>query len=70
MEVTMDECVSGEEVLGLPRRFESLHLPFPTSWPTAARAFGKARTEFLAPAPNGLIGDIDATLGQQEFNIS
>src|SRR5882757_6403418 len=31
MEVAMDECVSGEKVLGLPRRFESLHLAFSTS---------------------------------------
>ncbi len=27
MEVPVDECVGGEEVLGLARRFESLHLP-------------------------------------------
>jgi hypothetical protein len=36
---------------------------------TAAQAFGKALAKFLAPAPNGLIGDDDATLGQQELNI-
>ena len=28
MEVTVDECVGGEEVLGLSGRFEPLHLPF------------------------------------------
>jgi hypothetical protein len=27
--VAMDECVSGQEVLGLLGRFEPLHLPFP-----------------------------------------
>jgi DNA-binding GntR family transcriptional regulator len=26
MEVTVDECMRGEKVVGLPRRFESLHL--------------------------------------------
>jgi len=31
MEVTVDECVSGEEVLGLLGRFEPLHLPFSSS---------------------------------------
>jgi len=39
-------------------------------WTTAAQAIGKALAELLAPAPNGLIGDNDATLRQQEFNIS
>ena len=32
MEVTMDECVSGEEVLSLFRRFEPLHLPLSAPW--------------------------------------
>jgi hypothetical protein len=32
----------------------------PGLWPTAARAFGKARAELFAPAPNGSIGDDDA----------
>ena len=31
MEVAMDECVSGKEVLSLPGRFESSHLAFSTS---------------------------------------
>jgi hypothetical protein len=31
MEVAIDERVCGEEVLSLLGRFESLHLPFPTS---------------------------------------
>jgi len=31
MEVTMDECVSGEEALGLLGRFEALHLSFSSS---------------------------------------
>jgi hypothetical protein len=42
----------------------------PRSWASAAKAFGKGLAELLAPAPNGLMGDDDATLGQQEFNIS
>jgi hypothetical protein len=31
MEVAINECVRGEEVLSLPRRFEPLHLPFSLS---------------------------------------
>jgi hypothetical protein len=31
LEVTVDKCVSGEEILGLPGRFESLHLPLSSS---------------------------------------
>ena len=31
MEVAINECVGGEEVLSLPRRFEPLHLPFSLS---------------------------------------
>jgi hypothetical protein len=31
LEVTVDKCVSGEKVLGLPGRFESLHLPLSPS---------------------------------------
>jgi hypothetical protein len=30
VEVAMDGCVSGQEVLGRFGRFELLHLPFPT----------------------------------------
>jgi len=37
---------------------------------TAAQVVGEALTKFLAPSPNGLIGDDDAPLGQQKFNIS
>ena len=35
-----------------------------------AQAAGKRLAELLAPAPHGLIGDDDAPLGQQQFNIS
>ena len=31
MEEAMNECVSGEEILGLLGRFKPLHLPLPTS---------------------------------------
>ena len=31
MEVAVNEGVGGEEILGLPRRFEPLHLPFSSS---------------------------------------
>jgi hypothetical protein len=31
MEMTMNECVSGKEIPGLPRRFEPLHLPLASS---------------------------------------
>jgi len=37
---------------------------------TAAQVVAEALTKFLASAPNGLIGDDDAPLGQQKFNIS
>ena len=34
MEVAVNEGVGGEEILGLPRRFEPVHLPFSSSrWP-------------------------------------
>jgi hypothetical protein len=48
-----------------------IHVPFVTGpRTTAARVVGKVLAEFLAPAPNSLIGDDDAPLGQQELNIS
>ena len=48
-----------------------IHVPLiPGSWSTPPNAFGEAFAEFPAPAPNGLIGDDDAALGQQELNIS
>ena len=31
MEITVDECVRGEKVLGLPGWFESLHLTLPAA---------------------------------------
>jgi hypothetical protein len=37
----------------------------PRSWPSAAKAFGKALAEFPAPTPDGLIGEDDATLRQR-----
>jgi hypothetical protein len=40
------------------------------SWTTATQAFGKVLAEFLAPAPDGLIGDNNAPLGQEELNVS
>jgi hypothetical protein len=34
MEVTVNECVSRKEILGLPGRFAALHLAFPAPrWP-------------------------------------
>jgi hypothetical protein len=36
----------------------------------AAQAFGEALAEFLAPAPDGLMGDNNAPLGQEQFNVS
>jgi hypothetical protein len=33
----------------------------PRPWPAAVQAFGKGLAEFLAPAPNGLMGDDDAS---------
>jgi hypothetical protein len=39
-------------------------------WPAAAQSPGKALSELLAPAPDGLIGDDYAPLGQKELNVS
>ena len=41
----------------------------PGPWPSAAQAVGKAPAEFLAPAPNGLIGDDNATFSQKQLDI-
>jgi hypothetical protein len=44
----------------------SVHVPFISrSRTTAAKAFGKALAEFLAPAPDGLIGHNDAPFGEK-----
>jgi hypothetical protein len=47
---------------------EVLFVPRPRT--ASSRPAGKALAEFLAPAPDGLTGDDDATLGQQQLNIS
>jgi hypothetical protein len=41
----------------------------PGPWPSAAQAVGKAPAEFLAPAPNSLIGDDNATVSQEQLDI-
>src|SRR5208283_2424549 len=47
-----------------------VHVPLVAgSWPPAAQAVSKALAEFLAPAPNGLIGDDDATFSQEQLSI-
>jgi hypothetical protein len=47
-----------------------IHVPLvPRSWPPPAQAVGKALAEFLAPVPNGLVGNDDTPFGQKEFNI-
>ena len=38
-------------------------------WPTTSQTIGKIRTELLAPALYRLVGDIDATLSQDQLNI-
>jgi hypothetical protein len=37
----------------------------PRPWPAAAQAVGEVLAEFLAPAPDGLIGDDNAPFGQK-----
>jgi hypothetical protein len=37
----------------------------PGPWPSAVQAASKALAEFLAPAPNCLIGDHNTTFSQQ-----
>ena len=42
-----------------------VHVPLvPWPWPAASHAVGKAPAEFLAPAPDGLVGDDDARLAR------
>jgi hypothetical protein len=41
----------------------------PGPWPSAAQAVGKASAEFLAPAPNSLIGNDSATFSQEQLDI-
>ena len=41
----------------------------PESWPTAAQTSGEAPAKFLAPAPNGLIGDDNSSSSQEQLNI-
>ena len=41
----------------------------PGPWPSAAQAAGKAPAELLAPAPNSLIGDHNATFSQEQLDI-
>jgi hypothetical protein len=37
--------------------------------PTAAQTVGKAPAEFLAPAPNGLVGENNAPFSQKQLDI-
>ena len=78
MEVTVDERVSGEEVLGLLGRLEPLHLPFPSSrrpmlvsrpWPAVAQAVSETRTDFLAPATPRLTGNNTAAFSHEQLDI-
>lgn len=39
-------------------------------WPSAAQAAGKVLAEFLAPTPNGFVGDDDGPLRQKQLDIS
>ena len=39
------------------------------SWPAASQAVGEAGRELLTPASHGLVGDDDATLGQDQLDI-
>src|ERR1700676_4791863 len=48
-----------------------VQVPFvPRSWPPAAKTVGKTLAEFLAPAPNGLVGDHNAPLSQEQLDIA
>jgi hypothetical protein len=40
------------------------------SWPAASQAIDETRAEFLASAPNGLIGDHNPTLSDEQLNIA
>ena len=42
----------------------------PGPWPSAAQAVCKALAEFLASAPNGLIGHHNTAFSQKQLNIS
>jgi hypothetical protein len=39
------------------------------SWSTTSQTIGEIRPEFLPPAPYRLVGDVDATLSQDQLNI-
>jgi hypothetical protein len=41
----------------------------PGPWPAVVQTVGKVLTEFLAPTPNGLIGDDNATFIQKKLNV-
>jgi hypothetical protein len=48
-----------------------VHVP-PVAWsrPPASHAISETRGKFLTPASHRLVGDDDATLSQEQFNIS
>jgi hypothetical protein len=41
----------------------------PRSWPSVAQAVGETLVEFLAPAPNGLIGNDNSAFTQKHLDI-
>jgi hypothetical protein len=61
-EVMLDALDPDEHLIKVPL------VPGPRT--AAAQVVGEALAEFLAPTPNGLMGDDNAPLGQWEFNIS
>jgi hypothetical protein len=48
-----------------------VHVPLvPWPWPASTQAGSETCSEFLAPAPHRLVGDDDASLSQQQLNIT
>jgi hypothetical protein len=46
-----------------------IHVPLiPRPWPAVTKTIGETLAEFLTPTPYRLIGDDDASFGQQQFN--
>jgi hypothetical protein len=52
-------------------RHTLVHVPLVArSWPAASKAVGEGSSELLAPAPDRLIGDNDATFSQNQLHIA
>jgi hypothetical protein len=64
------DCAPEIVLLTMDPNEHLVHVPLVSwSWPAAAQAVDETRTEFLAPAPDRLIGNDNATLSQEQLDI-